>query len=419
MRRDDVATALRDGYERDGYLLPDYDGYCFGNVGPTATDLFGVDTGRSLPDDVFTGVDTDVSHVVLVLVDGFGLDRWRADAERYALFDALDTHGTVTPLTSVYPSETGSAIPTLHTGRTPAEHGMLGWEWYDPEVGAVVQGLPFVQKRSGESAAEVMDPSELFAGDPIYDSLVAEGVEAHAVQPQSITGGPSSDAMLGVAADHAATNAAETALTVRRTLESADGPTCCYAYFGKADAFAHFEGTDSPGHRAQLGAVADAVQRQLVDGLDPETAAETLLLVTADHGLVDTDPERYVDVCGVDGVTDALRTDPDGEPVPPVGSPRSAHLHLEDGATERVAAALDGELDAFVTAGEDALADGLFGREPCERTRRRVGDVVLSHRERTAWYDDEDHLGHVGNHGGLHPEEMLVPFAAARVDALR
>ncbi|WP_436907056.1 alkaline phosphatase family protein [Halosimplex marinum] len=419
MRRDDVAAALRDDHERDGYLRPDYDGYCFGNVGPTVTDLFGVDTGRRLPGDVFTGVDTDVSHVVLLVVDGFGLDRWRTDADRYELFDALDTHGTVTPLTSVYPSETGSAIPTLHTGRTPAEHGMLGWEWYDPEVGAVVQGLPFTTKGDGDSATDVLDPADLFTGDPIYDALAADGVGVHAVQPESIAGSPSSEAMLGAAEDHPAANAAEMALEVRRTLESADGPTLCYAYFGMADAVAHSAGTDSADHRAQLGAVADAVQRQLVEGLDPETAAETLLLVTADHGLVDTDPDDYVDVCAVDGVADSLRTDPDGDPVPPVGSPRSVHLHLDGAPPDRVAVALDEELDAFVTTGEAALADGLFGPDPCERARRRAGDVVLSHRDRTAWYDDEDHLGHVGNHGGLHPEEMLVPFAAARVDALR
>ncbi|WP_459193078.1 alkaline phosphatase family protein [Halosimplex sp. J119] len=418
MRRDDIAAALRDDHERDDYLFPDYDGYCFGNVGPTATDLFGVDTGRALPDDVFAGVDTDVSHVVLLLVDGFGLDRWRADADRYAFFDALDTRGAVTPLTSVYPSETGSAIPTIHTGRTPAEHGMLGWDWYDPEVGAVVQGLPFTH-RDGTSAADVIEPAELFTGDPVYDALVSDGVDAHAVQPESISGSPSSDAMLGAATDHSATNAAEMALTVRRTLESADRPTLCYAYFGKADALAHYEGTESAGHRAQLGAVADAVQRQLVAGLDPETAAETLLLVTADHGLVDTEPHSYVDVCAVDGVADALQTDPDGETVPPVGSRRSTHLHLEDGAADRVAAALDEELDAFVTTGHEALADGLFGPNPCERARRRAGDVIVTHRERTVWYDDGEDRGYVGNHGGLHPEEMLVPFAAARVSTLQ
>ncbi|QLH80194.1 hypothetical protein [Halosimplex pelagicum] len=86
---------------------------------------------------------------------------------------------------------------------------------------------------------------------------------------------------------------------------------------------------------------------------------------------------------------------------------------------EAVAATLDERLAAFVTTGEDALADGLFGPDPCEAARRRVGDVVLSHRERTVWYDDADRLGFVGNHGALHPEEMLVPFAAARVSTLQ
>jgi hypothetical protein len=36
------------------------------------------------------------------------------------------------------------------------------------------------------------------------------------------------------------------------------------------------------------------------------------------------------------------------------------------------------------------------------------------------WYGDEhpEELDLVGMHGGLHPDEMLVPFAAVRADQL-
>jgi hypothetical protein len=63
---------------------------------------------------------------------------------------------------------------------------------------------------------------------------------------------------------------------------------------------------------------------------------------------------------------------------------------------------------------------GLGDRGVSARFRRRCGDLVLTHRELGTWRGDAepDELDLVGMHGGLHPEEMLVPFAAVRADRL-
>jgi hypothetical protein len=44
-----------------------------------------------------------------------------------------------------------------------------------------------------------------------------------------------------------------------------------------------------------------------------------------------------------------------------------------------------------------------------------VGDLILVARGNAYlwWADKEDQL--LGRHGGLHPEEMLVPFLGARI----
>ncbi len=147
------------------------------------------------------------------------------------------------------------------------------------------------------------------------------------------------------------------------------------------------------------------------------------MLVTADHGHVDTDPERNVDLTDFDALEDGLERDPDGEPIRYAGSPRNVHLHLRDGTVERVREELTDRLDARVFRRETVLEGDLFGDcAPSETFRRRLGDLVVSHRELGVWYGgayEPDELDLVGMHGGLHPDEMLVPFAACRLSALR
>lgn len=70
----------------------------------------------------------------------------------------------------------------------------------------------------------------------------------------------------------------------------------------------------------------------------------------------------------------------------------------------------------------DAIASWLFGRGvPAKAFLQRVGDVlILPTGTGSVWYR---HPGvrppdMVGQHGGLHPDEMTVPFAAARASAL-
>ena len=122
---------------------------------------------------------------------------------------------------------------------------------------------------------------------------------------------------------------------------------------------------------------------------------------------------------GLDPLWDALRTGGDGDPIPPVGGPRNVQLHVRDGEREAVRELLAGEFEALLLSREEALDRGLFGPgEPGARFRRRLGDLVVVPRDRSVWHDDAA-LRYVGMHGGLHPDEMLVPFAAARVDRLR
>jgi hypothetical protein len=425
MPQNDVVRSLADRAEGD-YWFPAYEDYCFANVPETA--LSTLDTGfeRRLPAAVFDGVETDVDNVVLFVLDGFGYEHWLEHCDREPLLSALTDRGAVTPLTSIYPSETAAALTTVHTGRPPVEHGLLGWFQYLDSAGRIVETLPF-QTPEKEPLAEVSPSSnarELFdaTGGTIYERAAERGIESHAIQPAAFVDSGYTKATTAGAERAGYHTVADLALSIRRALEKATAPTYVYAYEPTIDSIAHAEGTKTERYRANLESILGRLERELVDRLDPAVAERTLLVLTADHGIVDTVPEENVEMTGWDAwpaLRETFRRDDAGEPRLPTGSPRNVHLHVRPERLAEARGLVESNLgdDGAVFTREDALECGLFGpREPSTLFDRRCGDLICIHRNRGVWWDE---MGSVGMHGGLTREELLVPFAAARLDALR
>ncbi|WP_158056582.1 alkaline phosphatase family protein [Halorussus halophilus] len=411
MLRDDLAASLREECEEDGYLFPDYGGYCFARVPQTIASVLGTDFGRTLPEDVLSAESTDSKNVLVVLVDGFGYEQWRRERDHHPFLDRLTADSRVTPLTSIYPSETSAAIPTFHTGALPAEHGVVGWNIYEPTTDEEFEALPF-QTKDGETPK--LPPEELLDAEPLYPELADAGVESHHVIPFPET--------LAGATAHSYDSLGEVPEKIEAALDaSADSRSYCYCYLPQVDHAGHEYGTHSEGYRQTVGDVFEMLEAA-VSGIDDETANETLLVVTADHGHVNTDPERNVDISEFEAVTAALKRHANDTPVKFSGSPRNLHLHLEgEESAERIAGLLREELDAKVLTKADVLEMELCGSEASETFRRRLGDVVVTHRNLGVWWADEepDELELVGMHGGLTPEEMLVPLATVGMDELR
>ena len=409
MLREDIERALRDRHQQDGYLFPAYEDYCFGNVPDTVRSVLDAGGRRPLPGDVFTGVETAVDTVVLVLVDGFGLDMWNRHRHRQDVLDRLTEEGTVTPLTSIYPSETAAAITTLETGQLPCEHGRTGWNVYEPATdtaflaldGAVKTGAP-----EGSVAEEWATGCEFH-----YGAMTNAGVDCHCLRPFESGG------------DHATHHAYDDLDAFGERLSAvvsgSDGPGYIYAYVPDVDHVSHAEGTDSQAYGETVANVCEQLS-DCIERIDGRTAERTLLLVTADHGHVNTDPDRNIDLSDNETVMANLRRHADGTPVRMSGSPRNVHLHLQAGTVAETRRALSA-YDARVFTRQEALDRDLFGDRPTtDLFRRRCGDLIVTHRDLGMWFGDvePDELSLVGMHGGLNPAEMLVPFAAARLSTL-
>lgn len=429
------------GRVADGYAWPAYDQYSLDRVPGTAARALGVDLDRSLPAETVPA--GDYQNVVVLLIDGYGWDRFQA-GERPALLDRLAAAGETTPITSVYPTETAAAITSLNTGRTPAEHGLLGWNLRLPSVDRTVQTLPFLTRPADDARAaaaaeeddtdptaprvppkrepaaltsatdDAVDGTDLFDGRSVYERLGDAGVESHAIQPSRIVGGPYGEVATAGAQRHGVDSVAGFALSIRRQLAAATEPTYVYAYWPNVDSAAHDAGTRSDDYAAELAAVCAAVEREL-DRLDDATAAETLFVATADHGHRQSEPSDAVDLSEIPAVWAHLARHDDGRPVLPTGGPRNVHLHVQPGEVETVRAALAAApFEARILDGQTAVDDGLFGTgDVSPKLRARVGDLIVVPESVGVWFGDEERkLEFVGQHGGQHAEETLVPLVA-------
>ncbi len=420
MYREPAERRLIMNHGEDDYLFPASE-YSISNVPETTLSVLDESFDQLLPADVFDGVSTTIETVLLLVLDGYGLNRWKQDYPEDPFLSRLTDRGSVTPLTSVYPSETAAALTTLYTGLEPAEHGVLGWYQYIESVGEDIVTLPFTNLEGVplSKAAPDTEPHELFEGVPLSVQAAETGIDVHAILPDAYVDSSYSRAVTAKAERTGYDTIANFASSIRQILENASGPTFVHAYQPNLDEIAHREGTRTDRYRTNLEEITDCLRRELLEELEPATAERTLLVVTADHGFVNTEPEENVDLVSQEWwptLEETFRHDGRSLRLP-TGSPRNTHFHIQANRLEDAREILESEIDGRVFTRVEALEKKLFGSTPSELFRRRCGDLVAVHRNcGLCWHDHDREM--VGMHGGLTPEEMLVPVAIGRLDTV-
>ena len=375
--------------------LPDYRGGGLVNLMSSIATALGGSSPypplATLPADALSSA----RHRVLLVVDGLGLDTLsgRDGALRRHL------HG---PLTSVFPSTTASAIPTFLTGLAPQQHGLTGWNMYFREIGAVVATLPFRVRTGRHALREAgVTPATLFGLTPLFDRLP---LPCHVVSPRSIVHSDFNVALSGRAQRHGYDTLDELFALIAGLLRS-DVPSYIHAYWPQLDSLAHEHGIRSEPVAAAFAAL-DAAFEGL---LDVAAGSGSRVVVTADHGFIDSPPEQTIDLDDHPTLRDTLL-------LPLCGEPRMAYAYVRAGRErqfeEYVRTRLADRVRFFRS--EDVLQQGWLGPgAPHPGLRDRLGDYVLIPRGQAVlrdWLQGEERYTHVGVHGGLSEAEMRVPL---------
>jgi predicted AlkP superfamily pyrophosphatase or phosphodiesterase len=79
---------------------------------------------------------------------------------------------------------------------------------------------------------------------------------------------------------------------LRKNLEKNRGAAYFFVHLDTLDTIAHEYGPDSYEYTAELSTICYLLKRELIEKIDTQTAKETLILVTADHGAVNINPKK-------------------------------------------------------------------------------------------------------------------------------
>jgi len=327
---------------------------------------------------------------IVVLVDGLGAGalaaraghaRWLAAGKR--------------KLRSGFPTTTAAALSTLTTGRSPGEHGVVGYSGWNQATGAVMNLL---------SGWDDEVPADWFLARTLFSEAPELGVDPVVVGPARYRSSGMTANVLGgaryVPAD-SIPQRVDAALA-----ETMSGRSLVYLYVPELDSIGHKNGWQSDRWTAAL---------ELLDGelarLDRAASSDVGIVVTADHGVLDVpdhaniaiDPLLLTDVVGV------------------AGDPRCRQLTVAPGTDVR---SLVGAFrarygkKAYVASRDEAIAAGWFGAVS-DAVVERIGDVIVVARGSWAFNDDrslrdgEVPKRMIGQHGAMTDEETMVPLRLA------
>jgi hypothetical protein len=411
----------------EGFLYPNYEGGSILNIPSTICHGFGIPPlgADPLGPEILDYIDTGSSaappdrRIVMVLVDAMGLESFRSwiSNGKNMVWRRMVDEGLLAPLTSTTPSTTSAALTSLWTGRSPAEHSIVGYELWMKEYGLVAnmilhKPMSFFSPGSnpGSLALAGFKPESFLPWPTLGAHLGNHGVKAHAFQHVSIIdSGLSRMFFQGINLKPYSTST-DLWFNMRDLLESqSGGPLFAWVYWSHIDTFSHIYGPNDERTRAEFESFTTALERFFLHRLSHKARQNTLLLLIADHGQVSTPVNPIYDLKNHPDLIRKLHMFPTGEN-------RLFYLFVRSGQKEAVREYLELVWPGQFSLLEPAIAveAGLFG--PGERhpyLLDRLGDlIVIGRGDAYLWWSGKDnHL--LGRHGGLHPDEMLTPFLAA------
>ncbi|WP_313404578.1 alkaline phosphatase family protein [Aeromicrobium sp.] len=348
-------------------------------------------TGAALGATGFTdvlGLPRADRYVVLV-VDGMGLDLVREHAE---LAPHLSSLPNVEGVLAGVPSTTSVSLTSLGTGLRAGQHGMAGYTCRIPGTSRFLNTLAWDKR---------IDPREWQPHRNVLQQLADDDIEVTVVNdPDFENSGLTLCGQRGVPFV-GAKRAWDRLAAVVEAVERSDR-ALVYAYEPALDHMGHGKGVDSDEWRTTL----TQIDRDVAD-LRAALPADVVLVVTADHGMVDVPVENRFDLVDHPRLRDDV--------VLVAGEARFRHVHTSSGSERAVAKRWRKALGerAEVRLREDA--EEWFG--PLDpRVRGRFGDVVVAALDDFAVFASDVfaiELALRGFHGSITGRERRIPVLVA------
>jgi hypothetical protein len=376
---------VKDGRMQPVPVIPDYSGANLTGIIPGC--LLGTSGRRP---NWFPQPLQDAERIVLLVIDGLGYEQLQRHA--HIAPNLMSLVGG--PITTIAPSTTASALTSLVTGASPAEHGIVG---YRMDMGdSIMNSLRWWSDT--RDLRKVHPPATVQPIPPFV------GMTIPVVSRAELEGSAFTEAHLR-GSRPCGWRAASSIVAQCANLISS----------GEKFVYAYYDGVDKIAHERGFGAYYDseiAATDWLVGSLLNTLPSGTTLAITADHGQVQVDDN-------VVHLSDDIKASLHHQS----GEGRFRWLHAKRGQeSDLLQIATDSYSEIAWVASRDQVIEEAWlgparGGRIADQVKRRLGDVALVPFTATTFDDplDSGPFSLVCRHGSLTADEMFVPFLARTV----
>jgi len=331
------------------------------------------------------GLPAAPRYVVLV-IDGLGLHLLRDNADAAPFLSALPG---IDNLVCGVPSTTATSLTSLSTGLTVGRHGLAGYTCRVPETGKRINLLVWDQP---------VDPDQWQPHPSVLTAVAESGRLAGVVNDAKFAESGLTRCTHRGVPYHGINSTWERLDVVLDVVESAPRGLV-YTYESRLDHTGHADGSTSDAWRDMLRTI-DAEAQQLRE----ELPSDAVLVVTADHGMVDLPADDRFDLDAVPELRDGVEL--------VAGEARLRHLYVRPGAADGV---VDRWRDVVgeraIVARREDLAEWFGPIDP--HIRGRIGDVVVASVGDFAVFSSADFPQEFmlrGFHGSVSEAELAIPL---------
>lgn len=320
----------------------------------------------------------DYKNIVLILLDGMGTNIMEKNLEE----DGFLRRHFLESYCSVFPSTTVSATTSLLSGLTPAEHAWLGWINYYPQIDKNVTVYLNTIQNTFRQAADYNVAWRYCPYESIASAIKSSGGFSYTLAPF----------------EEPYLSSFEEICKGISQLCSLPNKKYIYAYWYEPDSTMHANGC----YEEKTKLVLKRLELE-IEKLSQEIE-DTLLIVTSDHGQLDS---TCVTIADFPEIYNCLKRMPTIEP-------RAVNFFVLDDLKEEFRYEFEREFgEKFILLTKDEVIKGkLFGpgiEHPVFRDM--LGDyLAIAIDDLSICNSSEQAENFIGMHGGMTEDEMKIPL---------
>lgn len=382
------------------FISPDYNGGSIVNLMSSIAKSFGAKnmypTLRILPPERLK----HARNIILIVIDGLGFEFLKKEGKGSFLSRHL-----AGSMTSVFLPTTAAALTTLLTGVAPQQHAFTGWDMNLKEIGIVCTVLPFIPKFGGQLlSAQGIKMDGILEQESFFCGIKANNFT---INPKALAYSEFSKLTSRNSKILDYNSLDEFFAKIKKAVKSGSGKKYVYAYWPYFDSISHKHGAWHKKAKLHLKKMDNKLKRfvKIIAG------TKTLLIITADHGLTSTPPERIIWIEDHPKLKECLS-------LPLCGEGRTAFCYVHPAKARQFEDYVRKNLKKYchIFRSQELISKNFFGLfAPNLKLSDRIGDYVLVCKENYIIKDklcnaSKNARQSIGHHGGISREEMIVPL---------